>query len=226
MKDRLYNFRATGRRKRPAGPGASIGHVNTRGGTLGAVVKDKKSGALLILSNNHVLANCSSGTDGRARAGDPIFQPSIRDGGIYSDIIARLYKWVPLVENEKNLVDAAVAIPLSQRLICSDIQGVGRVKGVAFGKAGMEIKKVGRTSGLTFGEIIEENYETTITFEGKKYVFSDQLVASLPCREGDSGSIVLDSNNRAVGLLFAAEGGYGVINRIQYVIELLGIEFI
>jgi len=60
---------------RPAVPGSSIGHYKISAGTFGAVVKDKKSGAKLILSNNHILANKSNGRDGRAKPGDPILQP-------------------------------------------------------------------------------------------------------------------------------------------------------
>jgi len=60
---------------RPAVPGSSIGHYKISAGTFGAVVKDKKSGDKLILSNNHILANGSNGVDGRAKPGDPILQP-------------------------------------------------------------------------------------------------------------------------------------------------------
>lgn len=60
---------------RPAVPGSSIGHYKVSAGTFGAVVKDKKSGGKLILSNNHILANRSNGKDGLAKPGDPILQP-------------------------------------------------------------------------------------------------------------------------------------------------------
>ncbi|MBF7084147.1 hypothetical protein IT084_14345 [Desulfallas sp. Bu1-1] len=60
---------------RPALPGSSIGHYKISAGTFGAVVKDKKTGEKLILSNCHILANGSSGNDGRAKIGDPILQP-------------------------------------------------------------------------------------------------------------------------------------------------------
>jgi hypothetical protein len=44
-------------RARPARGGASIGHFQITAGTLGCLVKDRKTGNTLILSNNHVLAN-------------------------------------------------------------------------------------------------------------------------------------------------------------------------
>ena len=62
-------------RERPAQPGVSIGHYKSTAGTLGAIVKDLKTGEKLILSNNHVLANATNGKDGRSQLGDPILQP-------------------------------------------------------------------------------------------------------------------------------------------------------
>ena len=41
-------------RWRPAPGGVSLGHYKITAGTLGCVVYDRKSGARLILSNNHV----------------------------------------------------------------------------------------------------------------------------------------------------------------------------
>lgn len=83
-------------RQRPARPGVSIGHFKVTAGTFGAVVYDVKTGEPLILSNNHVLANTSNGRDKKARVGDPILQPGRYDGGTEKDIIARLYKFVPI----------------------------------------------------------------------------------------------------------------------------------
>ena len=42
-------------RERPAQPGMSIGHYRSTAGTFGAVVKDKQTKELMLLSNNHVL---------------------------------------------------------------------------------------------------------------------------------------------------------------------------
>lgn len=60
---------------RPAQPGVSVGHFKISAGTFGAVVRDAETGELLILSNNHILANGTNGRDGRAKVGDPILQP-------------------------------------------------------------------------------------------------------------------------------------------------------
>jgi len=77
---------------RPAPGGVSIGHYKVTAGTLGCVVRDRMTNTRLLLSNNHVLANCND-----AVAGDPILQPGAVDGGdVPDDVLARLERWVPL----------------------------------------------------------------------------------------------------------------------------------
>jgi hypothetical protein len=79
-------------RWRPAPGGVSIGHYKITAGTLGCVVKDRNSGARLILSNNHVLANSND-----AVPGDPVLQPGPADGGtVDNDIIGRLERFCPI----------------------------------------------------------------------------------------------------------------------------------
>lgn len=81
-------------RWRPAQGGVSIGHYQVTAGTFGAVVRDRSSGARLILSNNHVLANSND-----AETGDAIYQPGAADGGRETDTIARLERFCPLAFN-------------------------------------------------------------------------------------------------------------------------------
>ncbi|MCL6559253.1 MAG: S1 family peptidase [Firmicutes bacterium] len=88
------------RRERPCQPGVSVGHYLSTAGTLGGVVKDKKTGELMVLSNNHVLANGSSIQEVRAKAGDAILQPGPYDGGTMKDRIGALHRYVPLVKGE------------------------------------------------------------------------------------------------------------------------------
>jgi hypothetical protein len=77
-------------RFRPAPGGVSIAHRDVTAGTLGCLVR--KNGEILVLSNNHVLANSNA-----ARAGDPILQPGPADGGqLPRDRIAVLHEFVPI----------------------------------------------------------------------------------------------------------------------------------
>ncbi len=74
---------------RPAMPGISIGHHKITAGTFGCVVE--KDDQLMILSNNHVLANSND-----AVVGDDIYQPGPADGGTAADKIGTLYGFVPI----------------------------------------------------------------------------------------------------------------------------------
>ncbi len=94
----LWALRSPLDRWRPAPGGVSVGHYRVSAGTLGGVVRDRASGATLILSNNHVLANSND-----AQLGDAILQPGGANGGkIATDQIARLERFVPISFNTEN----------------------------------------------------------------------------------------------------------------------------
>jgi hypothetical protein len=80
-------------RFRPVIPsGVSIGHYKITAGTLGTLVKDRRTGDMLILSNNHVIANSND-----AVIGDAITQPGPMDGGNNpADVVAKLERFVRL----------------------------------------------------------------------------------------------------------------------------------
>ncbi|MGE5416073.1 MAG: hypothetical protein ACM3UZ_04795 [Acidobacteriota bacterium] len=213
-------------RWRPAPGGVSIGHFQITAGTLGSVVFKKHSGKKMILSNNHVLANSTNGRDGLARTGDPILQPGPLDGGtIRRDTIARLYQFVPLKDKGFNVVDAAIAKPLNPSLVENRILGIGNVNGITLPRTGMMVKKSGRTTGLTSGTIRAVDVTIIIDYDGKLRKFMHQIVTNSFDKPGDSGSLVLDSSNRAVGLLFAGSETTTIINPISAVLKLLKIRF-
>lgn len=88
---------------RPAQPGVSIGHYKISAGTLGAVVQDRNSKELLLLSNNHVLANLTDGSDNRSIIGDKILQPGTFDGGDKeNDVIGYLSRFIPIHKDSSN----------------------------------------------------------------------------------------------------------------------------
>lgn len=243
-------------------PGCSIGHYKITAGTLGAIVKDAKTGEPLILSNNHVLANGSNGNDGKAQIGDPILQPGPHDGGTRKDEIGTLYKFVPVYRDKMqpvcakaaaaeqltnafvrmlapkyivrfmrqtqrdNLVDAALAKPKDSERLDPNIIELGKINGVGEAEQGMKVIKSGRTTGVTKGEIKAVGATVQVDMgDGSEAVFSDQIIATGMSQGGDSGSIVLDEQNRAVGLLFAGSDKVTIINRIQNVIDKLSITF-
>jgi hypothetical protein len=79
-------------RWRPAPAGVSLGHYRITAGTFGCLVRDRATGASLMLSNNHVLANSND-----ANPGDAILQPGPADGGrLGADTIAVLERFCPI----------------------------------------------------------------------------------------------------------------------------------
>jgi hypothetical protein len=251
------------KRYRPAPGGISIGHYKITAGTLGAVVRDRTSGARLFLSNNHVLANTSSGGDGRAAKGDALLQPGAYDGGkLSADLLGRLERFVPMkrtfqksqcaaahfweglvnkmlgvfvpqyrvtlqrANHKANVVDAALGRPECDTDISDEILELGKVNGVAEASLGQEIVFSGRTSGLVRGRIIARDVGLFITMgPGEQVYFEQQLVTSAVSRPGDSGSLLMDTQNRALGLLFAGSDRASICNRIDNVCRLLDIEF-
>ncbi|MCK6621978.1 MAG: hypothetical protein HUU32_11065 [Calditrichaceae bacterium] len=124
----------------------------------------------------------------------------------------------------QNLVDAAIAEPLSQGDVLNEILNIGAVTQTAEGSLGMAIKKMGRTTGFTTGSIIQIDVTSQVSYgAGKVGVFVDQLMAGNMSAGGDSGSAVVSSDNKLVGLLFAGSNTSTIINRIQNVFLALNI---
>jgi hypothetical protein len=251
---RIRAFQSRTARHRPAPGGVSIGHRDITAGTLGCLVR--RAGQVLILSNNHVLANSNE-----AQRGDPILQPGPVDGGrLPADHIANLEDFVPItfveppsdcqfasgviallnagcwlirsqtryriisIQAPDNLVDAAIARPLDAQDVSAEILEIGRIQGQARGDLGLAIKKSGRTTGLTTGEIQQVDVTVMVQYgAGRVAQFTDQLLAGPMSQGGDSGSAVLDTNNRLVGLLFAGSDSTTIINRIEHVFSALGL---
>ncbi|PYZ91748.1 hypothetical protein CR194_19190 [Salipaludibacillus keqinensis] len=222
-------------RMRPVKGGWSVGHPDITAGTAGAVVfrKDEENIAhYYILSNNHVLANSNDAT-----IGDPILQPGSVDGGSApDDQVATLSKFIPIdltpdkrEEDHDNLVDAAIAEGSLQELD-REVYWSGYVKGWLKKEdveVGMLIKKTGRTTGYTTAEILSVDATIDVNFGNNRVArFRDQILATSFSQGGDSGSLVTDLDNRAVGLLFAGSPEVTILNQIEHVRTLLDIEFL
>lgn len=250
---------------RPARPGVSCGHYQITAGTFGAVVWDEKTGEPFILSNNHVLANATSGKDGKARPGDPILQPGAADGGVLErDKIGYLERFIPVemsgrvpgclvsrsvelamnkwltasrspvrvevvarsLAGAANLVDAALARPLNPRLISREILELGEIKGSREPDLGLRVRKSGRTTGVTEGEIqVVDATIKAIYSEDATATFTDQILTGKMGAGGDSGSVLVDEEMNAVGLLFAGSNRSTIYNRITNVLRMLGVSF-
>jgi hypothetical protein len=124
----------------------------------------------------------------------------------------------------ENLVDAAIARPLNPEDVKDEILQIGTISGTAEAELGMPIKKSGRTTAFTTGEIQQIDVSVNVQYgAGQIAMFADQLMAGAMSQGGDSGSAVLDNDNRLVGLLFAGSDTSTIMNRIQNVFSELAI---
>lgn len=180
---------------RPAPGGVSVGHYLLQGaGTLGCWVSDALSGEPLLLSCWHVIAN-----SGNCKKGDPVLQPAVLDGGkLPDDIIAYLERWVDvemivptqdlngarqrlkdLLERKlkvpTNKVDAAVARPISDSVVSTEILGIGTPAGITTAEIGTRIVKSGRTTGVTRGRINLTDLDIFIQYPTGIALFVDQI---------------------------------------------------
>jgi hypothetical protein len=177
------------------------------------------------LSNNHVLANSNN-----AKIGDAILQPGPYDGGtIPNDIIARLSRFVPIKWKTSssapcNYVDAAIAEGQFHELN-REIYWIGYIKQLYIApKVGDIVEKTGRTTNFTTGKVTAINATVDVNYGGGRVArFCRQILTTNMSAGGDSGSLVCDRDERAVGLLFAGSSTVTVLNNILYVQVLLGI---
>lgn len=128
------------------------------------------------------------------------------------------------IQQNENLVDAAIAQPLDVDDVENRILEIGTIAGTREAELGMEIKKSGRTTGFTTGTIQQIDVSVRVNYGSNKVAtFVNQLIAGSMSQGGDSGSAVLDNDDNLVGLLFAGSDTSTIINRIQDVFDALGI---
>jgi hypothetical protein len=227
-------------RVRPAPGGVSVGHVKITAGTLGVLSRGRsapRNQRLLILSNNHVLANSNS-----AALGDQIVQPGPYDGGkAPQDTVAVLERFVPInFSGGNNLVDAATgwAWPDRVRKELVYVSGgrliyfnVGSIPVAAV--PGLGVGKSGRTTQLTSGQVRAVGVTINVSYgAGRVAKFVNQIAIRAASGDfsqgGDSGSLIWtwDSRRAPVGLLFAGGGGTTFANRISDVLSALDITLV
>jgi hypothetical protein len=223
---------------RPAPAGTSTGHFKITAGTIGgwAVGRGSRSNRLLMVSNNHVLANSNSGV-----YGDNILQPGPADGGVNpADRIAILERFVTInFSGGNNYVDCATGWCYPNLVLRKHVYhgGTTVAKYLRVGSAivapqvNMIVGKTGRTTDLTQGRINAVGVVTNVNYGGGKVGhFVDQFsVLSVNANPfsagGDSGSFVWQWVNGmpVVGLLFAGGGGVTICNRMSRVVTALDI---
>lgn len=122
-------------------------------------------------------------------------------------------------------VDAALARPLSPDLLAAPIIGTGKIRGTALPEISLRVKKSGRSTGLTTGRITNIGATVTVGFGGGRQArFINQIISSKMGEPGDSGSLLLNGSDHAVGLLFAGSMQTTLYHPIDHVLSLLEIQ--
>ncbi len=222
---------------RPAPCGISVGHYRITAGTMGALATGRsapRNRRVLMLSNNHVLANSNGG-----RYGDSIIQPGRADGGQNPrDRVAILERYVPInFSGAPNYVDCATGWcwhdRVKRQFVYRSGSGFSEFSVSSNPRAafrGMIVGKTGRTTQLKAGRVTDISATIRVNFgSGRTALYRDQLairgVRDTFSQGGDSGSLIWtwDSQRRPVGLLFAGGGGVTFGNKIGRVLSALDI---
>ncbi len=241
-------------RRRPAPGGVSIGHRDITAGTLGCLVKKDGEWLILSNNHVMANSNDANKGDAILQPGpidggrypdDQIgvledfiplrYQSESSDCNIANGAAAVLNGVARLLGSRArlqsvstqatdNLVDCAIARPISVDLVQDEILDIGSIAGVGQAELGMPVQKTGRTTGHTRDIIQQVDVTVNVQYGGNRVArFSDQLLAGPMSQGGDSGSAVLDDDKRLVGLLFAGSEQSTIINRIEHVFSALNI---
>jgi len=127
---------------------------------------------------------------------------------------------------DSNRVDAALARVDDPASVTPDILGIGRPKGVHRAGLGTLVQKSGRTTGCTQSRIVQVDVTSQVSYGAAQATFYAQLMAANMSAPGDSGSLVLDMEGYAVGLLFAGSDTATLMNPINVVLQTLNVELV
>jgi hypothetical protein len=186
----------------------------------------------MILSNNHVLAN-----ENKAKPGDPILQPAPSDGGEDpDDRIATFSACVRLKFPGPNAVDCAVAT-LQQGITFDpgNIDQIGTLAGLRSQTLarGDPVSKLGQTSGKTSGSVSAVALDNlVIGYDSGDAIFNGQIEIESSntisfSQLGDSGSLIVDADFNAAGLLFSEnDQGQSYANPMTGVLSALSVQLV
>jgi hypothetical protein len=242
-------------RWRPAQPGVSIGHRDITAGTFGLLVQRDGTTYILsnnhVLANSNAgrigdpiyqPGPADGGTSDDKIATLFEFEPlDFGDADPECSIaqtLADLLNWLAKLVGSShrlqpmiltpglNLIDAALARPDQPDLVIPDIPNIGIPTGTAEPLLGQTVQKMGRTTGYTSGTIIQVDVTVDIDYGGRTARFAEQIFTSPMSSPGDSGSGILDMQNRAVGLLFAGSELVTIFTPIRRILDHFGVDVV
>ncbi|MFI6098758.1 hypothetical protein ACIA8G_24655 [Lentzea sp. NPDC051213] len=191
-------------------------------GTLGAFVTTlDQPRKVLGLTAFHV--GC---VDDSWSVGDEFVHPSRVDGGIVgADMVAVLDR-AALAGSV-----CAAGLRMGARPFRAEVLDIGALTGTARAVTGSTVRKYGRTTGLTHGMVRSADATLRLDFGDGIGVrtLRDQIRVDSAERfgdHGDSGAVLVDADNRVVGLYVAGTGPTGFANPIEPVLRQLDAELI
>lgn len=196
-------------------------------GTLGAfVVTNDEPRKVLGLTTFHV--GC---VDDSWSVGDAFVHPSRVDGGIPgADQVAALDR-AALAGSV-----SAAGLRMGARPFRPEVLDIGAVTGTAPATIGSTVRKRGRTTELTYGVVASTDATLRLDFGDGLGVrtLRDQIRVHSSERfgdHGDSGAVLVDADNRVVGLYVAGSGSKGSFwagfaNPIEPVLRQLDVELL
>lgn len=208
---------------RPIQGGDSIGDWKGSSGTLGCMVHDKY-GTQFMLSCNHVLAGLNTGK----RCIDETREPAKgkRIGVLHE------FRDIAFGAATANIIDAALSKPDYSYDVHPMVGGravLGYVNPVPYQA---KVTKHGAATGKTDGTVIGRDFSFLMPYSPTQVaLFEKQILitgasAKKFAKRGDSGSLVLDSADQAVGLLFGTDGivDLAYVNPIEMVLNYFGMQ--
>jgi hypothetical protein len=238
-----------------SGASGTIGYFCTRKSRF------RRRKEIHMLSNSHVFADLKKAN---VDDGDLIMQPSPGELSTNRPIGTLIHfselKFDGDIQSP-NHIDAAIAKLWGAQKHKPLIPMIGSVKGCVVKKdveVGEAVRKFGRTSGYTEGNIFSIYLDIWIRYErtGQSAFFKDQILIEPDLNKfsrfvapGDSGSLLIDADQYAVGLIFAgvaetpeasmssvkSESGniklkrienYGVANPISEVLDRMKVDLL
>jgi hypothetical protein len=227
----------------PVVGGCSVAPARNRRvyGTLGVLVRDNTNGTEGYLSNWHVFCGSPDWSD--PAMDHRMVQPAIALGGnVATDVIGSVYS-AKLGQISRPFaydwyVDCAVCSVSKARPASRSILRIGPLSGSAEPIEGELVRKYGAKSEFTYGVVQSTNCSINVPYSGVgnvTFYYQYRITApnaSMPpfSEAGDSGSLVVDTEYRAVGLNFA--GGksgqvtHSVANPMYMVLGALNLSLI
>src|SRR5262249_35878444 len=179
---RFHLFDNPRARWRPHRPGCSIGPERLPGqvpmaGTFGAVVRDRATKQLHLLSAAHVLTNYGV----PSKAPTSIFQPSLLDNGTVHDVVGQQGRCELWTQAGDVTLDAGLAYLQDPVGATNDIPVIGPVAGRAAMKIDDFVAKVGRTTYHRQGAVIATGVDDILPEGSPKPFFGQPSFAGRRC---------------------------------------------